>query len=360
MSQPTQNMESVPSASATQPTSFDAPIEINSESAPTPSSGVTGLATSQARKRKLTSKVWKDFENVILDGPNGGSFAICHHCKKKLVAEPSSGTSHLKQHLKRCVKRTNTDIRQKMIARPPNVDGSMQFGNFTFTQEVSRNELANAIVLHEYPLSIVEHIGFKRFVSSLQPGFTMMTRNTIRSDIMKLYQSKKVKAYRLFDKLESRVAITTDIWSSRQKRGYMSITAHYVDEFWRLQNMIIGFVYVPSPHTSEILCDALMNCFLDWNLDRKISTITVDNCTTNDALIQGLSNKLSIRSKSLLLDGKIFHMRCAAHILNLIVKDGLDIIGGAIGKIRDSVHFWTASQAREEKFVEVANGILHI
>ncbi|XP_059635725.1 zinc finger BED domain-containing protein RICESLEEPER 2-like [Cornus florida] len=302
MSQLTQNMESVPSASATQPISFDAPIEINFELAPTPSLGVIGLATSHARKRKLTSKVWKDFENVILDGPNGGSFAICHHCKKKLVAEPSSGTSHLKQHLKRCVKRTNTDKRQKMIARSPNVDGSMQFGNFTFTQEVSRNELANAIVLHEYPLSIVEHIGFRR-----------------------------------------------------QKRGYMSITAHYVDEFWRLQNMIIGFVYVPSPHTSEILCDALMNCFLDWNLDRKISTITVDNCTTNDALIQGLSNKLSIRNKSLLLDGKIFYMCCVAHILNLIVKDGLDIIGGTIGKIRDSVHFWTASQAREEKFVEAAS-----
>ncbi|KAG5533349.1 hypothetical protein RHGRI_027517 [Rhododendron griersonianum] len=45
-------------------------------------------------------------------------------------------------------------------------------------------------------------------------------------------------------------------------------------------------------------------------------------------------------------------MRCCAHILNLIVKDGLDVIKVGIEKIRDSVAYWTASQKREEKFEE--------
>ena len=48
------------------------------------------------------------------------------------------------------------------------------------------------------------------------------------------------------------------------------------------------------------------------------------------------------------------HMRCAAHILNLIVKDGLDVIQPAIKKIRDSVAFWTATPKRVEKFEEMA------
>ena len=47
-------------------------------------------------------------------------------------------------------------------------------------------------------------------------------------------------------------------------------------------------------------------------------------------------------------------MRCCAHILNLIVKDGLDIIGPSLEKIRDSCVFWTGTLKRIEKFEETA------
>ncbi|KAF7123708.1 hypothetical protein RHSIM_Rhsim12G0082200 [Rhododendron simsii] len=45
-------------------------------------------------------------------------------------------------------------------------------------------------------------------------------------------------------------------------------------------------------------------------------------------------------------------MRCCAHILNLVVKDGLDVIKVGIEKIRNNVAYWTASQKREENFEE--------
>ena len=76
---------------------------------------------------------------------------------------------------------------------------------------------------------------------------------------------------------------------------------------------------MPPPHTKEILSDVLLDFLLDWNKDRKISTITVDNCSSNDGMIDILREKISLNN-SLLLNGKVFHMRCAAHILNLVVK----------------------------------------
>ena len=85
------------------------------------------------------------------------------------------------------------------------------------------------------------------------------------------------------------------------------------------------FVYVPPPHTKEILSNELLDFLLDWNMDRKISTITVDNCSSNDGMIDILREKLSLNN-FLLLNGKVFHMRCVAHILNLVVKEGLDVI----------------------------------
>ena len=50
------------------------------------------------------------------------------------------------------------------------------------------------------------------------------------------------------------------------------------------------FVYVP-PHTKEVLSNMLMDLFLDWNMYRKVTTITVDNCSSNDGMIDILKEK---------------------------------------------------------------------
>lgn len=115
---------------------------------------------------------------------------------------------------------------------------------------------------------------------------------------------------------------------------------------------ICRFIYVPSPHTAEALSDVLMKCLMDWHIDKNISTLTLDNCSTNDALITLMNRKL--RGKKPLLGGKLLHMRCSAHILNLIVKDGLEVMGSGIEKIRNSVAFWYATPKRHERFQEIA------
>ena len=79
----------------------------------------------------------------------------------------------------------------------------------------------------------------------------------------------------------------------------------------------------------------------------------MDNCSTNDAMLDAIINKLFMND-SLLLGGKILHMSCCVHILNLIVKDGLEVIGEGIERIHDSIHFWTATPSRVEKFEEAA------
>ena len=112
------------------------------------------------------------------------------------------------------------------------------------------------------------------------------------------------------------------------------------------------FVYIPSPHTKDVLAEVLVDCFLEWNIDRKLSTITVDNCSTNDVMIRLLLNKLD--TSSLMLGGSMLHMRCAAHILNLIVQDRLSFIGDGIERIRDNVIYWTGSPKRRQKFEENA------
>ena len=90
-----------------------------------------------------------------------------------------------------------------------------------------------------------------------------------------------------------------------------------------------------------VLAYAMMDCILDWHLEKKVSALTMDNCSTNNVMIPIILDKLD--SDSTLLNGEMFHMRYSAHILNLIVKDVLDVINDSIDKIRGSVSYWTAS-----------------
>ena len=109
---------------------------------------------------------------------------------------------------------------------------------------------------------------------------------------------------------------------------------------------------MPSPHTKEVLSSVLLDTLLEWNIDRKLSNVTMDNCSTNDAVIKIILDKL--QRGALIMRGSMLHMRCVAHVLNLIVQDGLDVIGPCIEKIRESVGFWTASTKRKQKFEETA------
>ncbi|CAH1417283.1 unnamed protein product [Lactuca virosa] len=51
-------------------------------------------------------------------------------------------------------------------------------------------------------------------------------------------------------------------------------------------------------------------------------------------------------------NGNYFHIRCCAHVLNLVVQDGLKAIVEGIVKIRESIKYVKGSQARRKKFID--------
>ncbi|CAK8534811.1 unnamed protein product [Lathyrus sativus] len=54
----------------------------------------------------------------------------------------------------------------------------------------------------------------------------------------------------------------------------------------------------------------------------------------------------------LLMDGFGFHMRCCAHILNLVVRDGLKVASTSISSVRNAIRFVRSSLHRALKFKE--------
>ncbi|CAN0885251.1 Putative AC transposase [Linum grandiflorum] len=299
---------------------------------------------------RLKSPVWSHYIKVQI---NGMVKAKCNYCKKLFVGDSNSGTTHLKNHTKICTKKKIKDGSQKILGPHYLAKGKQDLVATAFNSDFLKRELAIAITMHEYPLSIVDHLYFKRFVCSLQPLFTVPSRNTIKKEVFKIYDSERGKIQRVLDNNIGRIAITTDMWTAtNQKKGYMAITAHYNDNSWVLRSLMLRFAYLPAPHTAERLATVLVDCLLDWNVDTKVSTITLDNCSTNDSMVRIIQSKLSL--PYLISEGALIHMRCSAHILNLIVKDGLDVVKEGIENIRDSVLYWSATPKRLEYFQETA------
>jgi hypothetical protein len=80
-----------------------------------------------------------------------------------------------------------------------------------------------------------------------------------------------------------------------------------------------------------------------------IFIVTVDNASANDTAIEYLKRR-SRDKVGAILDNEFMHMRCCAHILNLIVTDGLKEVSDSIVKVRNAVKYVKSSPSRFDKF----------
>ena len=101
-------------------------------------------------------------------------------------------------------------------------------------------------------------------------------------------------------------------------------------------------------HKGEKLGKVVEMCLLDWGLE-KILTITVDNAASNNELISFIQKKTKHR-KATILGHKYLHAMCSAHILNLIVREGLVEMDETIVKVRKSVRYVSSSPQGQSTF----------
>ena len=64
----------------------------------------------------------------------------------------------------------------------------------------------------------------------------------------------------------------------------MVLTAHWVDDEWRLQKRIINFFPI-SAYRGESIGQPLEKCIQDWGIER-VFTIMVDNASANSVVIE--------------------------------------------------------------------------
>ena len=116
---------------------------------------------------------------------------------------------------------------------------------------------------------------------------------------------------------------------------------------------MINFCLISS-HRGHDIGVVLEMTLKDWEL-QNVLTVTVDNASSNDVAIDYLKRKMVNWKDSCVLNAKWTHVRCVAHILNLIVQDGIKKVGESVDKVRAAVKFVRQSPGRITRFMNYAN-----
>ncbi|XP_070043240.1 zinc finger BED domain-containing protein RICESLEEPER 2-like [Nicotiana tomentosiformis] len=98
------------------------------------------------------------------------------------------------------------------------------------------------------------------------------------------------------------------------------------------------------------MANGIGRCLREWGIN-KIFTVTVDNASSNDVTIKELSKQLTKMGTNL-MNGNHLHIRCMAHIMNLVVQDGLKESSVSIERVRHAVRYVRQSPARLKRFQE--------
>lgn len=117
---------------------------------------------------------------------------------------------------------------------------------------------------------------------------------------------------------------------------------------------MLNFFEFDPPHTGIVIAQAVFDCLVEWKIEDKIMTITLDNASNNYSDVKSLVTKF-IGRKNSQFNPKYFHVRCSSHIVNLVVQDGLAPMESLISNLRNTMNYFNNSPSRLRSFLAVCN-----
>ncbi len=172
------------------------------------------------------------------------------------------------------------------------------------------------------PLTTVENKGLTRVLSLLDKKYRMPTRRTLTTRLLpELYNEEKTKIKTILQKTKG-LSITTDLWTSPTQTSFIAVTAH----FWRdgeqkLSSKNLECVRVSGRHVAKNLTCQINKILNDYEVKDKVIAAVTDNASNITKAIK---------------DGRLQHLPCLAHTLNLVVTQAIESATG-LQDVKDRV-----------------------
>ena len=294
--------------------------------------------------------VWKYF-GYVKDLATGkaaiGKRATCKLCRVEVAH--SGGTTNLKNHLRSHHRPEYRDLYGDDLGSSVEDQSQPKMDVFCRTVEkltsssVRAQQLTSAVVDFVVrdlrPVNVVDSVGFLNLMEVAEPRYVVPCRRTVNSYIDKRYLAVKARVQQELKQVDY-MGMTTDMWTSRSKDGYISITAHYISPQFVMKHHNLQSSHFPGTHTALNIATMLRKSVEeDWGVDlhMQVPAFTTDNA----------KNVVNAVSENLMLVA----IPCAGHSLNLAVQDALAVKGvkNALARAKKVVEHFNHSRLDSEE-----------
>src|SRR2546429_333585 len=200
--------------------------------------------------------------------------------------------------------------------------------------------LLEFIITDAQSFHILKSNGFKKFVYALDPLFLIPCDKTIKDLITKAYKIGVKELLQLMVNSCEFISLTTDLWTSKSKSGYIGITGHWLNDKFEPYDVLIGIEKIPYPHTAAVISNYLEKYIEDYRLNNKINCIVTDNGANMKAAVNILSQKSQ-------KPNEIERLPCVAHTLQLTVNKALNSISKQVVRYKRIVKFFCSPKQSE-------------
>ncbi|XP_077062361.1 E3 SUMO-protein ligase ZBED1-like [Siphateles boraxobius] len=298
------------------------------------------MAEAEKSVRPKSSKVWEYFTlNKSKKCVN------CKICKSDMAWHGS--TTVMMQHLIRKHVGVLDEEGSSTAGKKQQTMRGFLMGNASCTPQqaaVLTDSILNMLVTDMRPLSMVEDDGFTKMIHTLNPGYTLPSRTHFTKLMERKYEETFKEVKTAINTNNSKLALTTDVWTSVATEAYLGVTCHYITDDWDMQSICLTTMPLHDRHTASNIAECLEQVVARFEIPpSKIIAIVHDNGANIVAAANILEEKHGWSS-----------VRCTGHTLQLVINAALKhtSIEKAVGAARCLVEHFKKSELASSKLRE--------
>ncbi|CAM9836230.1 unnamed protein product, partial [Sphacelaria rigidula] len=177
---------------------------------------------------------------------------------------------------------------------------------FVADEEARHTRLVLGFIIDGHkPLTVVEEPEFHKMLR----GFTKRPNLIVpsRASVGDLLTEKAIVARTGLMKMikGQQLIMTCDGWTSGNEIPMMAVTAHWIDDAWKMKSTCLGAFEVAGSHTGVRLADALKGVMAQYNIRQEDMTVVTTDTAAN-------------QKNAIVVQRKMAWLPCICHVMDLV------------------------------------------
>ncbi|CAG8834013.1 32410_t:CDS:2 [Gigaspora margarita] len=216
-------------------------------------------------------------------------------------------------------------------------------------ENIPDNNMAESVVTTSNSVNITSDVSIVLKKTYIE----LPSCNVIKSIVQKAFAIIQKDIKSLFEQISSKISIILDIWTFCTNVLFICITVHWIDSNWRLKKILLNICMLLHSHTGDKIDAKLHSVFVAFNLTDKVLCATTNRGSNMILAMRLLKNNLVLQNYNFYFQSR----RCLAHVLNLVITNGLSLIKSSIEKVHNFVNIVLSSSSLTQDFKELRQSV---